>query len=387
MKIKNVVHTVGTVLIIAVSAWTQGLPTVAVLDFIGKGVSAEEASVLTDKLRGELVNSGTVQVIERGAMDEILREQGFQQSGCTSNECIVEVGQLIGVRFMVAGSIGKIEKTFLLSVRLINVATSRIEKNVQREITGTLTDVLKDAIAEVAAELTTSETSPEPQTPRKGKAKTPEKPAPRVKRQPPQQHAPAAGRMMRWRIGLSFCKGFGSFEYIDTVNAWYDNGMLSPSGVKFDFGVRLRYHYLGIEGITGRSPTKTLSNSRHEFYRTIAGVSVVWYFERLSFGQTVTLAPGLGIGYNSIIDHGSYAGYLNTKSTDVKFVRFASPRIKFQVDARRLFFVIEYALLLGPKDTEEAVVWVHTDDQADYPEGKHYIGLASVLCGGIGIKF
>jgi len=386
MKIKNVVPTIGTVLIIALSAWAQGLPTVAVLDFIGKGVSAEEASVLTDKLRGELVNSGTVQVIERGAMDEILREQGFQQSGCTSNECIVEVGQLIGVRFMVAGSIGKIEKTFLLSVRLINVATSKIEKNVQREITGTLTDVLKDAIAEVAAELTASETSPEPQPPRKVKAKTPEKTAPRVKRQPPQQHAPAAGRMMRWRIGLSFCKGLGSSECSEDDNSYYDEAVLSPSGVQADFGFRLRYHYLGIEGVFTRSRTETLSRIQHEFYRVIAGLNAVWYFERLTFGRVVTLAPGLGLGYIAITDHGGYRNETDIKTTDIKFVRFASPRLKLQIDARRVFFTIDYSLLLGTRNSYDTVRW-EFNDGSTYDGGGYFIGLASLLCGGIGFKF
>ena len=131
----------------------QDLPAIAVLDMEGKGVDAQEASVLTDKLRGELVASQAFNVVERGTMNEILKEQGFQQTGCTSNECIVEAGQLIGVRYMVAATIGKIENTYLLSARIIDVATGKIEKSVQREITGKLTDVLKKGIAQVAKEL------------------------------------------------------------------------------------------------------------------------------------------------------------------------------------------------------------------------------------------
>ena len=38
-------------------------------------------------------------------MEQILVEQGFQQSGCTTNECMVEVGKLIGVEKIVSGSI------------------------------------------------------------------------------------------------------------------------------------------------------------------------------------------------------------------------------------------------------------------------------------------
>ena len=39
-----------------------------------------------------------------------MEEQGFQQSGCTSDECAAEVGQLLGVQFMVADPLEKWEK-------------------------------------------------------------------------------------------------------------------------------------------------------------------------------------------------------------------------------------------------------------------------------------
>ena len=81
---------------------------IAVLELQGEGVSLAEARTLTDRLRSRLVNTNVFHVLEREQMDEILGEQGFQQSGCVSDECAVEVGQLIGVQLMVAGSIGKI---------------------------------------------------------------------------------------------------------------------------------------------------------------------------------------------------------------------------------------------------------------------------------------
>jgi hypothetical protein len=137
----------------ALSAGADELLNIAVLDLEGRGISSDESLVLTDKLRAELFATGKYQVIERGAMEQILKEQGFQQSGCTSDECIVRMGQLIGVSDMVAGSIGKIEKTYFLSIRLIDVETGKIKNNVQYEITGTLTDVLKTGIRAVARKL------------------------------------------------------------------------------------------------------------------------------------------------------------------------------------------------------------------------------------------
>lgn len=53
-----------------------------------------EAKALTNRFRDELVTTDKYKVIERGKMDEILQEQAFQQTGCTSDECAVEVDHL-----------------------------------------------------------------------------------------------------------------------------------------------------------------------------------------------------------------------------------------------------------------------------------------------------
>jgi len=56
-------------------------------------------------------------------MEEVLKEQGFQQSGCTSDECAIEVGQLLGVQNMIGGAIGKVGNTFTIDIRMIAVET------------------------------------------------------------------------------------------------------------------------------------------------------------------------------------------------------------------------------------------------------------------------
>ena len=75
----------------------QKAKRIAVLDLQGEGVSKSAAKTLTDRLRSKLVNTGAFHVLERDQMDEILGEQGFQQSGCVSDECLVEIGRLVGV--------------------------------------------------------------------------------------------------------------------------------------------------------------------------------------------------------------------------------------------------------------------------------------------------
>ena len=80
---------------------------VAVLDFKGLGLDKQETAILSDRLRAELVGMGVFQVVERGRMQEILEEQGLQQNAvCNTDECAVEMGRMIGVQQIVAGSIG-----------------------------------------------------------------------------------------------------------------------------------------------------------------------------------------------------------------------------------------------------------------------------------------
>ncbi len=130
---------------------------IAVLDLQGEGVSKSEAKTLTDRLRSKLVNTGVFHVLERDQMDEILGEQGFQQSGCVSDECLVEIGRLVGVEQMVGGSIGKIGQTYTLDLRIIDVQSGRILKTVSDDYRGAadgLLGVLGEAAQKIAGKQT-----------------------------------------------------------------------------------------------------------------------------------------------------------------------------------------------------------------------------------------
>jgi TolB-like protein len=128
--------------------------TVAVNDFEGRGMPIEESSTLTDAFRSYLVNTQRFRVMERGQMEEIMKEQGFQASGaCTDQACIVEMGQLLGVENIIAGSVGKVGGTYSLNVRLISVRTGEIVRTVNKfhkgEIDGLLTEVLPQVVADL----------------------------------------------------------------------------------------------------------------------------------------------------------------------------------------------------------------------------------------------
>jgi len=117
-------------------------PTVAILDFEGQGVNASEVQTLSERMRTEIGNTNAVRLIERKAVEKIMMEQGLQQSGCTSDECAAEVGQLLGVQFMVSGSIGKIGKTYTIDCKMFSVETGETVRAKNASFEGDISGLL-----------------------------------------------------------------------------------------------------------------------------------------------------------------------------------------------------------------------------------------------------
>tara|TARA_Y100000590_G_scaffold52597_2_gene55179 strand:+ start:1536 stop:2252 length:717 start_codon:yes stop_codon:yes gene_type:complete len=130
----------------------QGKETVAILAFEGRGISEMEAATLTDRLMSEMVNTDAVIMVERNQMEEILQEQGFQQSGCTTAECAAEVGALLGVQNMVSGSFGKLGNTYTIDSKMFSVETGATIRSVSKTYKGEV-DGLLSVIEVVAWEL------------------------------------------------------------------------------------------------------------------------------------------------------------------------------------------------------------------------------------------
>ena len=103
-------------------------PTVAVLDFDANGIPEYEVETLVERLRSELPNTGAVRLVDRKMLENILKEQGLQQSGCTTDECAAQIGELLGAQYMISGSIGKLENTFTVDMKMVSVSTGAAER-------------------------------------------------------------------------------------------------------------------------------------------------------------------------------------------------------------------------------------------------------------------
>ena len=134
-----------TFLIVATVQAQDTRPTVAILDFEGQGISVQEVQTLTERMRSEIGSTNAVRLIERKAIESIMAEQGLAQSGCVSDECAAEVGQLLGVQFMISGTIGKLGDSYTIDVKMFSVETGATERSVnathEGDISGLLTEM------------------------------------------------------------------------------------------------------------------------------------------------------------------------------------------------------------------------------------------------------
>lgn len=125
---------------------------IAVMPFRGdKSVTPEQLEFITGKFTSELIEIGGFTVLDRNNMDVILKEQGFQQTGaCNSSECQVEMGQLLGVDYLVNGNMVKFGPEYAFRLEYLDVSTGQVKLTVEYSKEGQLHKVYKVACEELA---------------------------------------------------------------------------------------------------------------------------------------------------------------------------------------------------------------------------------------------
>ncbi len=129
----------------------QSTISIAVNELLAEGLPESEARIISDRIRAELLNTGSFRVMERTEMERILEEQGFQKTGaCNDESCVLEVGQLLGVRQMLTGSIGKIGDLYTISTRMIDIRTGEILYSANVDCRCKISEVLQHSTKQVA---------------------------------------------------------------------------------------------------------------------------------------------------------------------------------------------------------------------------------------------
>jgi len=144
------------------SAQAADKVSVAVLDLEAKGgITLDEASIITDRLRAKFIQSGRFQVLERSRMEAILKEQGFQQSVfCDDAKCKAKIGRLLGVEGLIIGTVSRLGSVYTLSVRVLDVDRGVIIREEFQDCECPLTHVLTRVTEHLVSRVLGEETIP-----------------------------------------------------------------------------------------------------------------------------------------------------------------------------------------------------------------------------------
>jgi len=140
--------------------WSVAQKAMAVIDFEPINISPGEALALTERFRTEIQMIDTINVyIDRSSMETVLLEQGFQQSGCSSDECAVEMGQMLGAEEIIVGSIGLIGSTYSVNIRSIAIENGIINRTASHDFRGEIDYVLTQGMQQIAQQFVNNTTS------------------------------------------------------------------------------------------------------------------------------------------------------------------------------------------------------------------------------------
>jgi TolB-like protein len=103
-------------------------------------------------LTTELQQNPALNVIERRALNDILREQNLLREGRVDPETAPAIGKLIGARYMVTGNLTDIFGTFRLDGRIVDVETGRVIRAVA--VSGKR-ERINDLLVDLASRVTT----------------------------------------------------------------------------------------------------------------------------------------------------------------------------------------------------------------------------------------
>lgn len=127
---------------------------IAIYEFEARGLSVIEAQSVTDRIRLEMARSDKYSVIEREMMEQILLEQDFQLTGaCSESSCLVQVGELLAVHFMIGGSVTMIGNLYTIEARMIDVETGQIANSIIEDYVGPIENLLVHTTRVVAGKL------------------------------------------------------------------------------------------------------------------------------------------------------------------------------------------------------------------------------------------
>lgn len=116
----------------------EGARSFAVFDLESAGVGVETAVNLTQILSAEIKAVKGASVIGRDDLKTLLDFEAQKQLvGCADDSsCLAEIGAALGVDYLVAGNVGKVANTYVVSLRLVAPSTVEVKSRVTESYVG-----------------------------------------------------------------------------------------------------------------------------------------------------------------------------------------------------------------------------------------------------------
>jgi hypothetical protein len=126
---------------------------IAVLPFDAKGDAQKIMLSVADKLVTQLVNLRRFKVMERAALEKVLKEQKLQTSGVVDEKTAVNVGKIAGADAIIIGDINVVGGFAKVSARVIDTETSETIVAKEEQSEGTNVGDIEKTIERVAIDV------------------------------------------------------------------------------------------------------------------------------------------------------------------------------------------------------------------------------------------
>jgi TolB-like protein len=123
--------------------------SVAVLPFEGKGQYKKYTDDATEKMITQLVNLRRFKVIERSAIDKVMKEQSLQSSGTVDDQTAVKLGRIAGADAIIIGNVSGGGQSMKVNARVIDTETSETIVAKDAQATETSVDAVERLVSNV----------------------------------------------------------------------------------------------------------------------------------------------------------------------------------------------------------------------------------------------
>jgi hypothetical protein len=139
-------------------------PRIAVLDFKLVDVEPAQGVVMIDRLRSDLVKTGSYIVLDRAQSDKILEELERQQTGLSDVATATRIGEQFNVQRIVAGRVAELKdlKIIQANVEMIELRTAQILLSETITHDGDMRGFILDQVPRLAQLLAGVEAKPKP---------------------------------------------------------------------------------------------------------------------------------------------------------------------------------------------------------------------------------